>query len=44
VAATCGTILGTYLGMDEIPYLWVNKIECSILLVHGADKLLESVL
>ena len=44
VAAVCGAILGTYLGMDEIPYAWVNKIECSILLVHGADKLLESVM
>ena len=44
VAAICGAILGTYLGLDEIPYAWVNKIECSILLVHGADKLLESVL
>ena len=44
VAAICGSILGTYLGLDEIPYPWVNKIECSILLVHGADKLLEAVL
>lgn len=44
VAAICGSILGTYLGMDEIPYSWVNKIECSILLVHGADRILEAVL
>ena len=44
VAAICGAILGTSLGLDEIPYSWVNRIECSILLVHGADKLLESVL
>ena len=44
VAAICGSILGTYLGMEEIPYPWVNRIECSILLVHGADRILESVL
>ena len=43
VAAVCGSILGTYLGMEELPYPWVNRIECSILLVHGADKLLEAV-
>ncbi len=44
VAAICGSILGTYLGISEIPYPWVNKVECSILLVHGADRILEAVL
>ncbi len=43
VAAICGNILGTYLGMDEIPYPWVRHVECSILLVHGADRLLKAV-
>lgn len=44
IAAICGSMLGTYLGLDEIPYPWVNQIEGSILLVSEADRILEAVL
>lgn len=39
--AICGNLMGAYLGSLEIPYHWINHVELSDLMVHGADKLLE---
>ncbi len=41
-AAVCGNIMGALLGSLEIPYKWIQVIELSELIVHGADELLKA--
>lgn len=43
IGAICGNLLGAYVGCLEIPYSWIQKVELSDLMVHGADKMLEAV-
>lgn len=40
VGAITGNILGAYLGIDKIPYLWIKNLELNTLLIELADKLL----
>jgi len=43
IGAICGNLLGAYLGSLEIPFSWIQKVELSDLMVHGADKMLEAI-
>ncbi len=43
IGAICGNLLGAYSGSLEIPFSWIQKVELSDLMVHGADKMLEAI-
>lgn len=37
----CGNAVGAYLGDRELPVKWIQELELSDLMIHGADLLLE---